>query len=105
MVGYFAVSTKEEGKGWDVKLGALMWALEKGMYVAGFLFIALTALLIWILFDSKHGWKIYGCILIGLVAGAAIGKGRSTGVSSLALLRVPPSAKSPSTSHLSTSAP
>merc|ERR1719388_550325 len=72
--GYFAVSTKEEGKGWDVKLGALMWALEKGMYVAGFLFIALTALLIWILFDSKHGWKIYGCILIGLVAGAAIGK-------------------------------
>jgi len=74
MVGYFAVSTKEEGKGWDVKLGALMWALEKGMYVAGFLFIALTALLIWILFDSKHGWKIYGCILIGLVAGAAIGK-------------------------------
>merc|ERR1719440_2603886 len=29
--GYFAVSTKQEGKGWDVKLSSLMWALEKGL--------------------------------------------------------------------------
>jgi len=72
--GYFAVSTKEEGKGWDVKLGSLMWALEKGMYVAATLFVGLTALLIWILFDSKFGWKIYGCILFGLLTGALIGK-------------------------------
>merc|ERR1712054_466085 len=26
------------------------------------------------MFDSTDGWKIYGCILMGLVAGAAIGK-------------------------------
>merc|ERR1719218_167774 len=32
--GFFAVSTKEEGKGWDVQLGTLMFALEKGMYVS-----------------------------------------------------------------------
>ena len=32
IIGYFAVSTEEEGKGWNVKLGELMWALEKGMY-------------------------------------------------------------------------
>merc|ERR1719181_2138542 len=73
--GYFAVSTKQEGKGWDVKLSTLMWALEKGMYVSGFLFVGFSALLIWLLFgDSKDGWKIYGCIIMGLVAGAAIGK-------------------------------
>merc|ERR1712054_264268 len=48
-IGYFAVSTKEEGKGWDVKLGSLMWALEKGMYVSGFLFIGLAAVLIFLL--------------------------------------------------------
>merc|ERR1719218_101309 len=33
-IGFFAVSTKEEGRGWDVQLGTLMFALEKGMYVS-----------------------------------------------------------------------
>merc|ERR1740138_1396235 len=72
--GFFCVSTKEKGAGWNVSLGKLMWALEKGMYVSAFLFVGLSALLIWILFDSKFGWKVYGCIIIGLFAGAAIGK-------------------------------
>merc|ERR1712100_368974 len=73
--GFFAVSTKEEGKGWDVKLGSLMWALEKGMYVSGFLFIGLAAVLIYLLFgDEEQGWKIYACIVIGLVSGMLIGK-------------------------------
>merc|ERR1712100_498741 len=73
--GYFAVSTKEEGKGWDVKLGSLMWALEKGMYVSGFLFIGLAAVLIYLLFgDEEQGWKIYACIILGLVSGMLIGK-------------------------------
>eukprot|EP00931_Biecheleriopsis_adriatica_P064807 TRINITY_DN3949_c0_g1_i5.p1 TRINITY_DN3949_c0_g1~~TRINITY_DN3949_c0_g1_i5.p1 ORF type:complete len:798 (-),score=189.29 TRINITY_DN3949_c0_g1_i5:68-2461(-) len=74
MIGFFAVSTKQEGKGWDVKLGALMWALEKGMYVAAVLFIGGAAGIIAILFNSTYGWKVYGCILLGLLAGAAIGK-------------------------------
>mmetsp|Transcript_83775 Transcript_83775/g.234740 ORF Transcript_83775/g.234740 Transcript_83775/m.234740 type:complete len:794 (-) Transcript_83775:755-3136(-) len=74
MIGFFAVSTKQEGKGWDIKLGSLMWALEKGMYLAAYLFLGLSALLIWVLFDSAFGWKIYCCIVLGLVAGAAIGK-------------------------------
>merc|ERR1719181_944035 len=38
MIGCFFVSTDQEGKGWEVKLRTLMWALEKGMYVAGILF-------------------------------------------------------------------
>merc|ERR1711953_1637627 len=72
--GFFAVSTKEEGKGWNVKLSTLMWALEKGMYVSATLFVGLAALLIWLMFDSQYGWRVYGCIILGLVAGAAIGK-------------------------------
>jgi inorganic pyrophosphatase len=72
--GYFAVSTKQKGDGWNVNLGSLMWTLEKGMYLSAFLFVGLSALLIWMLFDSKYGWKVYGCILIGLFAGALIGK-------------------------------
>jgi inorganic pyrophosphatase len=73
-LAFFAVSTKQEGKGWDVKLGALMWALEKGMYVSAVLFLILSAVVIYLLFDSSFGWKVYGCIVLGLACGAAIGK-------------------------------
>merc|ERR1719367_1681468 len=69
------VSTEEEGKGWNLELGKLMWALEKGMYFSAFLFIALSAVLIFFLFkDAPEGWKLYGCIIIGLVSGILIGK-------------------------------
>merc|ERR1719169_16472 len=44
------------------------------MYLSAFLFVGLSALLIWMLFDTEFGWKVYGCIIIGLVSGAAIGK-------------------------------
>jgi len=50
-----------------------MWALEKGMYLAAALFVGLSALVVFILFEHD-GWKLYGCILLGLFAGAAIGK-------------------------------
>jgi inorganic pyrophosphatase len=74
-IGYFCVSTKEEGKGWNVSLGKLMWALEKGMYVAAFLFVGFAALSVYMLFGTNaEGWKIFGCIIIGLVCGMAIGK-------------------------------
>merc|ERR1719456_1786393 len=73
-IGFFAVSTKEEGKGWDVKLSSLMIALEKGMYVSGGSFVVLAAVLCFMFFNSSFGWKVYGAIIIGLVAGAAIGK-------------------------------
>merc|ERR1712190_451695 len=72
--GFFIVSTKEEGKGWDVKLGSLMWALEKGMYLAAGLFVGLSALLIHLSVDTEYGWKLYGCIIFGLLTGALIGK-------------------------------
>merc|ERR1719221_2376651 len=44
------------------------------MYLAAGLFVGLSAVLVWILFDSTYGWCVYGCILLGLFAGAAIGK-------------------------------
>jgi H(+)-translocating pyrophosphatase len=72
IVGFFAVNTKEEGKGWNVQLGALMWALEKGMYLAGALFIGIAyfGVVPYLGLDIK----IWYCVVIGLFAGIVIGK-------------------------------
>lgn len=75
IIGYFAVSTREKGEGWSSSLGALMWALEKGMYLAGFLFIIMAAGCVLLLMgNNQRGWSIYSCIVIGLIAGMGIGK-------------------------------
>jgi H(+)-translocating pyrophosphatase len=76
-VGFFFVSTKEKGDGWNTSLGALMFALEKGMMVANALFLALAALIVVLLFgaDNEEGWKLYVCVIIGVLSGVAIGKG------------------------------
>jgi H(+)-translocating pyrophosphatase len=72
IVGFFFVSTKEEGKGWDVSLGALMFALEKGMYVAGGLFVVLAYFgTVSVLGMSINIWY---CVVLGLLAGIIIGK-------------------------------
>merc|ERR1719380_406891 len=83
MIGCFFVSTKEEGKGWDVKLSTLMIALEKGVYVAGILFVAAAYGICFLMFPSEHNgdfmektnvaYRIFGCIIIGLFTGMAIG--------------------------------
>ena len=72
VVGFFFVNTKEEGKGWDVSLGALMFALEKGMYVAGALFVGLAY--IGTVFVLDMSINIWYCVVLGLVAGIIIGK-------------------------------
>ena len=76
LVGFFFVSTKEKGDGWNTNLGSLMWALEKGMYIANGIFLALAAVIVILLFgpNSVAGWKMYGCVVIGLVTGMIIGK-------------------------------
>lgn len=76
-IGFFFVSTKEKGDGWNTDLTALMFALEKGMYVANLIFLAFGAVICVVLFgaDSEYGWKLYGCVILGLVSGMAIGKG------------------------------
>jgi inorganic pyrophosphatase len=85
-VGVFAVSTKEKGDGWNSNLGSLMFALEKGMYLAGFVFLIAAYAMVYQMFPEDRdvestdniptttGNKIFGCILIGLVTGMAIGK-------------------------------
>jgi len=71
IIGYFFVNTDQEGKGWNVQLGALMWALEKGMYVAGALFVGFAYGAVQYLgLDSA----VFYCVVIGLAAGIVIGK-------------------------------
>lgn len=75
LFGYFAVSTKEKGEGWSSSLGALMWALEKGMYLAGGLFVITAAVCVVALMGANKGaLAIYACIILGLISGMAIGK-------------------------------
>merc|ERR1719473_2644092 len=73
-IGVFAVSTKEKGEGWNSNLGKLMWALEKGMYLAGIVFIGCAYAICRQMFPVDLAHKIFGCIVIGLVTGMAIGK-------------------------------
>ena len=75
IIGYFMVSTTEKGDGWNTDLASLMWALEKGMYSAGVLFVACAAILCNALGGADEGmWDNFICIIIGLFAGALIGK-------------------------------
>lgn len=66
MFGYFAVGCKD-GAGQK----ELMFALHKGVIVASILVIGFSALIVAFTFEGreKEGWEIFGCILIGLVAG------------------------------------
>jgi len=76
-IGFFFVSTKEKGDGVNCNLGALMWALDKGMLVANLIFMILGAVCIIMLFgtDNEEGWKLLACVFIGMVCGMCIGKG------------------------------
>jgi len=72
IVGFFFVNTNQEGKGWNVQLGELMWALEKGMYVAGGLFVGASYYAT--IFMLGIPVEIWYCVVIGLLAGIVIGK-------------------------------
>ena len=71
IIGTFAVSTGESGEGWNSNLGALMWALEKGTFLAGGLFLGLAAAACHVLGGL---WGCYACVIIGLFCGVLIGK-------------------------------
>ena len=66
------VLVEQEGKGWDVQLGQLMWALEKGMYLAGALFTISSYIACVTMLGLPV--QIWYAVVIGLVAGMAIGK-------------------------------
>jgi inorganic pyrophosphatase len=71
IVGYFAVGTKEGARQRD-----LMIALHKGVIVSSILVVGFTALIVAFTFQgrSEEGWRIFGCVVIGLVAGIIIGQ-------------------------------
>jgi len=72
IIGYFAVSTEEKGDGWNVELGKLMFALEKGMFLAAIVFaaVAYPVTVTYLGLDIK----IWVCVAIGLLCGIFIGK-------------------------------
>ena len=72
IVGYFAVSTDQQGKGWNVKLGELMWALEKGIFLAGGLFVLSSYVCVVLVVGLP--FTVWVAVVIGMVAGLAIGK-------------------------------
>merc|ERR1711968_297014 len=55
-------------------LESLLAAINKGIYLAGLLVVIVSAVLVSVLFeDQELAWKIFGCIVIGLISGIAIG--------------------------------
>lgn len=70
VLAYFAVRTKD-----DASQKQLLFALEKGVIVSSAFVLIFSAIIVFFLFDGREeeGWRIYGCIVVGLVAGVLIG--------------------------------
>jgi K(+)-stimulated pyrophosphate-energized sodium pump len=71
IIGFFFVNTKNDANQRD-----LMMALQKGIVSSSVLVVAFTAVIVHFTFDGRaeEGWKIFGCICIGLLAGVLIGQ-------------------------------
>ena len=71
-VGYFFVRTNNE----KASQSQLLFTLQKGVIVSSLLVVVFSAIIIQFTFEGRlqEGWKIFGCILIGLLAGVAIGQ-------------------------------
>ena len=71
ILGYFAVRTKE-----GASQKQLLFALQKGVIVSSAFVLVFWAIIVHFLFVGREeeGWKTYGCIAVGLVAGVLIGR-------------------------------
>ena len=71
LFGYFMVGTKEGATQKD-----LLFALHKGTLVSSLIVVAFSAAICGTFFEGREdrGWKIFGCIIIGLTAGVLIGQ-------------------------------
>ena len=70
VIGFWTVSTKD-----DASQSDLLHSLHRGVYSASVLVIVLAIACIEILFDGSNlGYRYFGCIIIGLVAGILIGE-------------------------------
>jgi len=69
-IGFWTVSTKD-----DASQSELLHALHRGVYSASVLVIVFAIACVEMLFEgSKVGYRYFGCIIIGLVAGILIGE-------------------------------
>jgi len=71
-IGFFAVGTSD-----NAGQKELMFALHKGTIVSSLVVLGSSAIIIWKFFEETDpigGWRIYGCICIGLAAGVMIGQ-------------------------------
>mmetsp|Transcript_21727 Transcript_21727/g.60483 ORF Transcript_21727/g.60483 Transcript_21727/m.60483 type:complete len:802 (-) Transcript_21727:375-2780(-) len=71
MIGFFFVNANDAAGQKE-----LMFALHKGTIVSSICVTGFTAIIVSQLFDGREeeGWEIFGCIVIGLVAGVLIGQ-------------------------------
>ncbi|CAJ1948395.1 unnamed protein product [Cylindrotheca closterium] len=71
-VGYFFVGIKNP----NASQKDLLMALHKGTIIASILVVIFAAIIVTILFKGREavGWSIFGCIVLGLVAGVLIGQ-------------------------------
>jgi inorganic pyrophosphatase len=71
VAGYFVVGTKDGASQKD-----LLFAFHKGLFVTSITIIGFSAVIIHNFFEGRksEGWSIFGCIVIGLFAGALIGQ-------------------------------
>ena len=69
--GFWLVSTKD-----GASQKELLHALHKAIYAAGLLVIISSAIICGTMFTDREetGWKLFGCILIGLFCGVIIGE-------------------------------
>jgi len=78
IVGTFIISVKEDTKSDENLMNKLLWALRRGLILAAALVIGWSYLAVEIVTMSgfwprDEGMKVFGCILIGLIAGLIIG--------------------------------
>lgn len=71
IIGFFAVRTKE-----GASQRQLLFALQKGVFVSSAIVLIFSAIIVQFLFEGRasQGWRTYGCIVVGLVAGIIIGQ-------------------------------
>jgi H(+)-translocating pyrophosphatase len=71
VIGYFVVGTKE-----NATQKVLLNALLKGTMIASIMVTGFSSLIIAFLFAGREseGWKLFGCTIIGLLAGILIGQ-------------------------------
>lgn len=71
IAGFYVVGTKEQASQKD-----LMFALNKGAFVSAMVVVVFAAIFVHLFFSGRteDGWDVFGCIVIGLFAGALIGQ-------------------------------